>query len=103
MEWVQRLSAPDVTAEERRIFAGWLASDPAHASAFHRAKRLHWMASHPLTPQDFHLHDAPPKAANSIDPPAPIAAARSALLIGQSVTGGRSPGPESTAAASRAA
>ena len=55
MEWVLRLNAADVTTEERLVFTGWLASDRAHASAFHRAKRLHWMATHPLTPQDFRL------------------------------------------------
>ncbi|MDY0884636.1 FecR family protein [Dongia soli] len=66
MEWVLRLNAADVTPAERLAFAGWLASDRAHASAFHRAKRLHWMATHPLTPQGFRLQDAPPpQAANT--------------------------------------
>lgn len=70
MEWVLRLNAADVTTEERLVFTGWLASERAHASAFHRAKRLHWMATHPLTPQNFRLQDAPPpQAANNTGRP----------------------------------
>ena len=93
MEWVLRLNASDITTEERLVFTGWLASDRAHASAFHRAKRLHWMATHPLTPQNFRLQDAPPpQAANSIElpnadasVPAEAAAAASEPVTGESL------------------